>query len=130
MVTPEGTRSGPGRANRFPPGRRLKKGSEFESVWNARLFAADGILVVNAAATEPSRPSRLGLSVGRRVGNAVVRNRWKRLIREAFRLEQHNLPAGWDLVVRPKAGAVPDAGAVRRSLPQLVRRIQRNARPR
>lgn len=51
---------------------------------------------------------RLGLSVGSRVGNAVARNRIKRLIREAFRLEQHELAAvgGYDLVVtvRPHAG--------------------------
>jgi ribonuclease P protein component len=42
---------------------------------------------------------RLGLAVGRVVGGAVQRNRVKRLLREAFRLEQHALPAGLDFVV-------------------------------
>jgi len=42
---------------------------------------------------------RLGLSVSRRVGNAVARHAIKRRIREAFRLSQHDLPAGYDLVV-------------------------------
>ncbi len=43
--------------------------------------------------------ARLGLAVGRRVGSAPVRNRIKRLIREAFRLQQHDWPVGYDLVV-------------------------------
>jgi len=46
---------------------------------------------------------RLGLSIGRRVGTAPKRNRIKRLLRESFRLMQHDLPRGYDLVlvVRP-----------------------------
>jgi ribonuclease P protein component len=42
---------------------------------------------------------RLGMSVNRKVGNAVRRNRIRRLIRESFRLMQHDFPAGYDLVV-------------------------------
>jgi ribonuclease P protein component len=52
---------------------------------------------------------RLGLSVGKRVGGAVQRNRVKRLVREAFRIEQHGLElcagTGLDLVVSVGAGA-------------------------
>lgn len=47
--------------------------------------------------------TRLGLSVGKRVGGAVRRNRVKRLLREAFRLEQHVLAPGFDLVVTVRA---------------------------
>lgn len=50
---------------------------------------------------------RLGLTVPRRVGNAVRRNRIKRLLREAFRLSQHELPGALDVVVvvRPHEAA-------------------------
>jgi ribonuclease P protein component len=43
--------------------------------------------------------SRFGVSVGKTAGNSVVRNRLKRLAREVFRLNQHNLPDNWDYVL-------------------------------
>ncbi|MGP1310900.1 MAG: ribonuclease P protein component [Phycisphaerales bacterium] len=43
--------------------------------------------------------SRLGLSVGKRLGNAVRRGRMKRLLREAFRLIRAEMPPGYDLVI-------------------------------
>ncbi|MFM9117907.1 MAG: ribonuclease P protein component, partial [Planctomycetota bacterium] len=73
--------------------------------------------------------TRLGLSVSRPVGNSVVRHRWKRRIREAFRQEDTQLPVGVDLVVRPKRGARLDFAAIRQSLPRLAQQVaQRLAR--
>ena len=45
--------------------------------------------------------TRLGLAVSRRAGNAVVRNRIKRVLREAFRLDREDLPPGLDVIVIP-----------------------------
>ena len=112
--------------NRFPKEMRLRKQAEFDRAYKARLFAADDVLIVNGCASGLSHP-RLGLSLSRKVGNAVTRNRWKRLIREAFRLSKE-LPPGLDLVVRPQKGAEPDFQAIARSLPALAQRIERKLR--
>jgi ribonuclease P protein component len=106
----------------FRPEHRIRKQEDFERIYQARIFAADDVLVVNGDGNNLPHP-RLGLSVSKKVGNAVVRNRWKRLIREAFRLSREQLPAGIDLIVRPQKGAVPDFEAISRSLPALARRI-------
>lgn len=117
MTQPDGSQD-----FRFPKRLRVRTPREFDLVYATKVHAADDVLVVNAAGNGLPHP-RLGLSVSRRVGNAVVRNRWKRLIREAFRLQQHRLPAGIDLVARPRAGAKPDFEAVKRSLADLARRV-------
>lgn len=112
------------RTGRFPKQVRLRKQAEFDRVFGSKAYAADEVLVVNGATNEDGL-TRIGLSVSRRVGNAVVRNRWKRLIREAFRTQQAELPKGLDLVARPRRGATPNLEAIRRSLRSLAERIAR-----
>lgn len=106
----------------FPKQLRLRTSAEFERVYAAECYAADGVLVINATTNDLGH-SRLGLSISRKVGNAVVRNRWKRLIREAFRLQRSALPSGIDFVVRPKRGAVPEFVAIKESLRKLAARV-------
>lgn len=108
---------------RFTQTMRMKSSRLFAQVFREGVVAADGVLVVHASMQpdEKAHP-KLGLAVGKKVGNAPERNHWKRLIREAFRLEQHQLPLGLYLVVRPKKGAVADAQAVRQSLPRMARK--------
>jgi ribonuclease P protein component len=105
---------------------RIRTPAEFDRIYKTRIFAADEVLVVNGDANGLGHP-RLGLSVSKKVGNAVVRNRWKRLIREAFRLSQEKLPAGIDLVVRPQKGGEPELAAISDSLIALAGRIARRA---
>lgn len=51
--------------------------------------------------------ARLGLSVSRRIGNAVARNAWKRRLREAFRVARQQIPAGQDYLVVVRSGTAP-----------------------
>ena len=112
----------------FPKSRRLLTGPEFDAVFAARASAGDGVLVIHLRPNECGHP-RLGLAVSRKVGKAVLRNRWKRLIREAFRLAQHDLPAV-DIVCLPRAGDEPRFEAVDASLQRLVKRALAKAQRR
>lgn len=118
-MTPETNDLSPARFGRE---YRVRKQAEFDRVYGGNAYAADRVLVLNGCWNDLPR-TRLGLSISRRVGNAVVRNRWKRLIRETFRRVRGRLPVGLDLVVRPRRGAEPHYQAIQRSLPELVRRL-------
>jgi ribonuclease P protein component len=119
----------PGSESGLPRQVRLTRQADFNRVHQANLFAADGTLVIRAVLNEKNL-TRLGVSISRHVGNAVVRNRWKRLIREAFRLDRSQLPTGLDLVVRPRRGGVADRAAIQRSLRQLTGRLARRLKER
>ena len=114
--------AGPLMSESFPKSAHLRKPADFDRVYESKAYASDDVLVVNAAANYLGL-TRLGLSISRKYGQATVRNRWKRLIREAFRKLLGDLPPGLDLVVRPKRGADPVYADIAVSLPQLVARV-------
>ena len=84
---------------RFWARMRVRLDRDFRRAYDRRLRRDLGFASLLAAANGLTH-ARLGISISRRVGTAVRRNRIKRLLREAFRLEQRAMPAGVDLIVQ------------------------------
>jgi ribonuclease P protein component len=90
----------------YPRDARLKQRAEFSHVQRHGVRLQTAHFVLYAVWQADWQMNRLGMAVSRRVGNAVVRNRIKRFIREAFRLTLHStLPPGTALVVIARSGA-------------------------
>lgn len=111
----------------LPKTHRLHGRRAFAAVYGAKVRKYVGPIGVFAAPNEMDH-LRLGLSVSRKVGNAVKRNRIKRLLREAFRQERHDWPTGYDLVVvvRPHVPLMLDD--YKRLLGEAVRAVDREWR--
>lgn len=109
---------------RFRKAEHLRRPSEFKRVYDRRRSVSDGWLIVYGC--ENGLPHlRLGLSVSRKVGGAVKRNRFRRLMREAFRLSRAEMPGGLDLVLIPRSPREPTLADLRKSLPGLVTTLAR-----
>ena len=82
----------------LPKSSRLAGNKAFKAVLARKLRFSNDLLTLYLAENKLNRP-RLGLSVGKAVGNSVQRNRLKRLLREIFRRNQDKVPAGYDYVI-------------------------------
>lgn len=93
----------------LPKRRRLRRAADFRNTirQGVRLNGRAFVLIARRA---PASASRLGLAVGRRVGSAVVRNRIKRRLREAFRQPRTvDPPMDFVLIVKPEAATCSQA---------------------
>jgi ribonuclease P protein component len=104
---------------RFRPHEHLRRPADFKLVYDRRRSAADEWIIVYVR--ENGLPHlRLGMSVSRKFGSAVKRNRVRRLYREAFRLTKHAMPVGLDIVVIPRRSDYPQLTHLQGAFPQLV----------
>ncbi len=88
----------------YPKATRLRRRAEFLGVQReGRRRHTPHLVIIRQLAD--GRSSRLGVTVSKRVGNAVVRNRVKRLLREVFRVRRAHIWPALDLVVIAKPGA-------------------------
>ena len=109
---------------RFRPHEHLRRPADFEAVYDRRRSAADATLVVYVR--ENGLPySRVGLSVSKKFGAAVRRNRIRRLLREAYRLEKADLPTGYDFVLIPRPLDIYSLEPFRHSLAKLAKQALR-----
>ena len=116
---------------RFPRKLRLKRRRDFQRTFGTRCVVSDGNLVIYLSRNGLD-VTRLGLTVGRKLGQAVTRNRIKRLLREAFRRRNIGTATpGLDLICRPKSGQIRTLAEYEASLQDLVaqgaRKLQRQA---
>jgi ribonuclease P protein component len=114
--------------HRFRPEEHLRRPEDFDKVYQAKRSASNAWLLVYVR--ENGLPhARLGMSVSRKVGSAVRRNRIRRLYREAFRLTKPELPVGLDIILIPRNSDPPELDKLRGWLVDLVRRATRTPAP-
>ena len=118
-------------SHRFGSDKRLRRRSEFQRVFETG-FRVHGRFLTLVAAPNRTGVARLGLVASRKLGNAVQRNRAKRLIRDIFR-QVSNARPGLDVVVIPRrelfdADYVSLETDFRSAFTRCASRLQRSAR--
>ncbi|MBC8095643.1 MAG: ribonuclease P protein component [Akkermansiaceae bacterium] len=105
----------------FSRAMRIKQGRDFSRLKQQGQRLVNGCLIANWLKLPPGSPIRLGVVTSKRIGNAVARNRARRLMREAFRVHQHELagPIELILVARPSIAGKAMAGVERDFLTTL-----------
>ncbi len=111
----------PALINTFPRTHRLSGKVAFTRVYDAKSKESRGPLAMYSLPNDLPHP-RLGVSVSRRVGTAPVRNRIKRLLREAFRAHQHDLQHGYDLVIAVRPHLPMALGEYQKLMEQLMQK--------
>ena len=102
---------------------RLKGRKDIARLFEQGRRASDGLVTLCAVENPCLRHARTGVGVSVRHGGAVVRNRLKRLCREALRLTRSELPSGWDYMVIPRVGGQFTVQAIQASIRSLARRV-------
>lgn len=117
---------------RLFPEQRLRQSADFTRVRKDGVYHDCGIFILQVNLSSKPNPARarLGLVVSKRVGNAVTRNRVKRLFREIFRKNQALLPSNAEVVFIARSGIVDLSlehldELFKKSLMQIERRLQK-----
>ena len=105
---------------RLTHAHRIHKSADYDYVYTNGKVLRNSRLVIYYLRSNRSKPTRLGITVSRKHGNAVVRNRLKRFVRESFRNILPYLAGGYDIIVHyRKSSASATYGDVLSSLQAL-----------
>ena len=100
----------------------IQRNSHFRYVYNRGKSISNDILVLYTLKNKASI-NRIGISVSKKVGNSVVRNRVKRLIRESYRLNKDGFDKGYDLIfIARKPSALADYKKIEGAMKNLIKR--------
>jgi len=103
----------------FAMQERLKRARDFDLIFSSGRAVADQRLVLHGRPNDLPY-NRLAFAVGKKHGDAVARNRLKRVLREAYRTQKPTLPQGYDLVLVPRAGCPDDVQVMAESVASLL----------
>jgi ribonuclease P protein component len=102
----------------------LKKNYEFAKVFNKGLFYVGRCIIIYVLPNKLST-NRIGISVSKKAGKAVVRNKKKRLIRESYRYYEDCILKGYDIVIAARADeSIPNYSAVLKEFKYLIKKLQ------
>lgn len=103
----------------------LRKNDQFQAVYQSGKSYANRMMALYVFLPEDSKQKKAGFAAGKRLGNAVVRNRAKRLLREAYRLNQHKLKDDVVLILMARQMMkLADCQAVNQAFLDLCRRAK------
>jgi len=84
---------------------KIKKNAEFRKIYNSRMSVANRNMVLYFLSND-KEVSRFGFTVSKKIGNAVTRNRIRRLLGEVCRLNKEKFPSGYDYILMARRGIV------------------------
>ena len=102
---------------------KIKKNNDFRKIYNKRMSVADRNMVLYYLPNNLS-VSRFGFTVSKKIGNAVIRNRIKRVFKEVCRLNRDKFPEGYDYILLARRNIVGlNYGQVEETLLKLLQRL-------